>query len=105
MSEVKLLYDSEDIFSNVGPTPFISRDVQNIYSNSEINLVDTLSLTGRIKRNYPASVSSSIGLSGASGPTGASGSHILFANQDFKGLRMLPTRLFLNFPKILKSYN
>jgi hypothetical protein len=81
MSEVKLLYDSEDIFSNVGPTPFISRDVQNIYSNSDINLVDTLSLTGRIKRNYPDSVT------GPTGATGATGSSYSPCESGFQGIK------------------
>jgi hypothetical protein len=103
MSEVKLLYDSEDIFSNVGPTPFISRDVQNIYSNSEINLVDTLSLTGRIKRNYPASVSSSIGLSGASGPTGASGSTYSLCESGFQGIKNVADSLVSKFSKNFKK--
>ena len=103
MSEVKLLYDSEDIFSNVGPTPFISRDVQNIYSNSEINLVDTLSLTGRIKRNYPTSVSSSIGLSGASGPTGASGSTYSLCESGFQGIKNVADSLVSKFSKNFKK--
>lgn len=97
MSEVKLLYDSEDIFSNVGPTPFISRDVQNIYSNSDINLVDTLSLTGRIKRNYPDSVT------GPTGATGATGSSYSPCESGFQGIKNVADLLTSKFSKNFKK--
>jgi hypothetical protein len=91
MSEVKVLYDSEDIFSNIGPTPFISRDVQNIYSNSDINLVDNLSLTGRIKRNYPISV------------TGATGSYYNPCESGFEGIKNVADLLVSKFSKNFKK--
>ena len=100
MSEVKLLYDSEDIFSNIGPTPFISRDVQNIYSNSEINLVDNLSLTGRIKRNYPISVTGPTGATGATGATGSSYSPCEFG---FEGIKNVADSLVSKFSKNFKK--
>jgi hypothetical protein len=97
MSEVKLLYDSEDIFSNIGPTPFISRDVQNVYSNSEINLIDNLSLTGRIKRNYPISVT------GPTGATGATGSSYNPCESGFQGIKNIADSLVSKFSKNFKK--
>lgn len=97
MSEVKLLYDSEDIFSNIGPTPFISRDVQNVYSNSEINLVDNLSLTGRIKRSYPISVT------GPTGATGATGSSYSPCESGFQGIKNVADSLVSKFSKNFKK--
>jgi hypothetical protein len=97
MSEVKLLYDSEDIFSDIGPTPFISRDVQNIYSNSEINLVDNLSLTGRIKRNYPVSVT------GPTGATGLTGSSYNPCESGFQGIKDVADLLVSKFSKNFKK--
>jgi hypothetical protein len=97
MSEVKLLYDSEDIFSNIGPTPFISRDVQNVYSSSEINLIDNLSLTGRIKRNYPISVT------GPTGATGATGSSYNPCESGFQGIKNIADSLISKFSKNFKK--
>ena len=97
MSEVKLLYDSEDIFSNIGPTPFISRDIQNVYSNSEINLIDNLSLTGRIKRNYPISVT------GPTGATGATGSSYNPCESGFQGIKNIADSLVSKFSKNFKK--
>lgn len=97
MSEVKLLYDSEDIFSNIGPTPFISRDVQNVYSNSDINLVDNLSLTGRIKRNYPISIT------GPTGATGSTGTSYSPCEYGFQGIKNVADSLISKFSKNFKK--
>jgi hypothetical protein len=96
MSNVVILYDSNDIFSDIGPTPFISRDVQNIFSSSEKNIIDTLSLTGRAKRGYSY-------VSGAVGPIGVATPTWVNCQSGFGGMKDIADILASKFSKNFKK--
>lgn len=47
---VSIYYNDIDLFSGIGPVPIVSRSVSNVYVNKKSHLVDSFSLSGRIKR-------------------------------------------------------
>lgn len=96
MSNVIILYDSNDIFSDIGPTPFISRDVQNIFSSSEKNIVDSLSLSGQAKRGYSY-------VSGADGSVPAAGPTWSTCGNGFSGMKSVADALASKFSKNFKK--
>ena len=105
MSDVVILYDSKNVFEDIGPTPFISRDVENIYSSSEKNIVDSLTLTGQAKRGYNYLV----GVTGISGTIGLSGSGSYFnpswttCGIGFEGMKNVADALISKFSKNFKK--
>jgi hypothetical protein len=99
MSDVVILYDSKNVFEDIGPTPFISRDVQNIYSSSEKHIVDSLTLTGQAKRGYNFLV----GMTGISGPVGALIPSWTTCGNGFEGTKNVADALVSKFSKNFKK--
>ena len=99
MSDVVIIYDSKNVFEDIGPTPFISRDVQNVYSSSEKNIVDSLSLTGQAKRGYNYLA----GVTGTSGATGSSNPSWTTCSNGFDGMKNVADALVSKFSKNFKK--
>jgi hypothetical protein len=99
MSDVVILYDSKNVFEDIGPTPFISRDVQNIYSSSEKHIVDSLTLTGQAKRGYNFLV----GMTGVSGPVGVLTPSWTNCGNGFEGTKNVADALVSKFSKNFKK--
>jgi len=99
MSDVVIIYDSKNVFEDIGPTPFISRDIQNVYSSSEKNIVDSLSLTGQAKRGYNYLA----GVTGISGATGSSTPSWTTCGNGFDGMKNVADALVSKFSKNFKK--